>query len=37
MNNDPNEYNKLNIVSIITKDRIEKFTKKNKYRIIINF
>lgn len=35
MNNDPNEYNKLNIVSIITKDRIEKFTKKNKYRIII--
>ena len=35
MNNDPNEYNKLNIVSIITKDRIEKITKKNKYRIII--
>ena len=35
MNNDPNEYNKLNIVSIITKDRIEKFTKKNKYRILI--
>ena len=35
MLNDPNEYNKLNIVSIITKDRIEKFTKKNKYRIII--
>lgn len=35
MNNDPNEYNKLNIVSINTKDRIEKFTKKNKYRILI--
>ena len=35
MNNDPNEYNKLNIVSIITKDRIEKFPKKNKYRILI--
>ena len=35
MNNDPNEYNKLNIVSIITKDRIEKITKKNKYRILI--
>ena len=35
MNNDPNEYNKLNIVSIITKDRIEKFQKKNKYRILI--
>ena len=35
MNNDPNEYNKLNIVSIITKDRIEKLTKKNKYRILI--
>ena len=35
MNNDPNEYNKLNIVSVITKDRIEKITKKNKYRILI--
>ena len=35
MNNDPNEYNKLNIVSIITQDRIEKFTNKNKYRILI--
>ena len=35
MNNYPNEYNKLNIVSIITKDRIEKFPKKNKYRILI--
>lgn len=35
MLNDPNEYNKLNIVSIITKDRIEKITKKNKYRILI--
>ena len=35
MLNDHNEYNKLNIVSIITKDRIEKFPKKNKYRIII--
>lgn len=35
MLNDPNEYNKLNIVSIITKDRKEKFTKKNKYRILI--
>ena len=35
MNNDPNEYNKLNIVSIITKDRIEKFQKKDKYRILI--
>ena len=35
MNNDPNEYNKLNIVSIITKDRIEKIPKKNKYRILI--
>lgn len=35
MNNDPNEYNKLNIVSIITKDHIEKFPKKYKYRILI--
>ena len=35
MLNDHNEYNKLNIVSIITKDRIEKITKKNKYRILI--
>ena len=35
MKNDPNEYNKLNIVSNTTKDRIEKFPKKNKYRILI--
>ena len=28
MNNDPNEYNKLNIVSIITKDRKEKSQRK---------
>ena len=35
MKNDPNEYNKLNIVSNTTKDRIEKFPKNNKYRILI--